>query len=63
MRFLINNFNLPDSPGVYLMKGASGDILYIGKAGSLKDRVRSYFQKGANLTVKTSAMIEQVSGY
>lgn len=61
MRFLINNFNLPDSPGVYLMKDASGDILYIGKAGSLKDRVRSYFQKGANLTVKTSAMIEQVA--
>lgn len=53
--------NLPDSPGVYLMKDAGGDILYIGKAGSLKDRVRSYFQKGANLTVKTSAMIEQVS--
>jgi excinuclease ABC subunit C len=53
--------NLPDSPGVYLMKDASGEILYIGKASSLKDRVRSYFQKGANLTVKTSAMKEQVS--
>ncbi len=53
--------NLPDSPGVYLMKGANGEILYIGKAGSLKDRVRSYFQKGANLTLKTSAMKEQVS--
>ncbi|MBI5179802.1 MAG: excinuclease ABC subunit UvrC, partial [Nitrospirae bacterium] len=53
--------NLPDSPGVYIMKDADGKIPYIGKAGSLKDRVRSYFQKGANLTVKTSAMIEQVS--
>ena len=52
---------LPDSAGVYIMKDADGEILYIGKAGSLKDRVRSYFQKGANLTVKTSAMIEQVS--
>lgn len=61
MHFLINNFNLPNSPGVYIMKDAGGEILYIGKAGSLKDRVRSYFQKGANLTVKTSAMIEQVS--
>lgn len=53
--------NLPDSPGVYLMKDAGGDILYIGKAGSLKDRVRSYFQKSSNLTAKTSAMIEQVT--
>ncbi len=53
--------NLPDSPGVYIMKDAGGEILYIGKAGSLKDRVRSYFQKGANHTVKTSAMIEQIS--
>ena len=61
MHFLINNFNIPDSPGVYLMKDANGEILYIGKASSLKDRVRSYFQKSSNLTVKTSAMIEQVT--
>jgi len=61
MHFLINNFNIPNSPGVYLMKDANGEILYIGKASSLKDRVRSYFQKSSNLTVKTSAMIEQVT--
>jgi len=36
---------LPDEPGVYLFKGTSGEILYIGKATSLKDRVRSYFSK------------------
>jgi len=35
--------NLPDSPGVYLFKGARGKILYIGKAGNLKRRVSSYF--------------------
>jgi excinuclease ABC subunit C len=36
---------LPDRPGVYLMKGARGDVLYVGKAQSLRSRVRSYWQK------------------
>ena len=34
---------LPDAPGVYVMKGADGVVFYVGKAKSLKDRVRSYF--------------------
>ena len=34
---------LPDSPGVYLMKGKKGKLLYIGKAGNLRRRVSSYF--------------------
>ncbi|MEK6576492.1 MAG: GIY-YIG nuclease family protein, partial [Nitrospirota bacterium] len=34
--------NLPPDPGVYLMKDANGDYIYIGKAKSLSDRVRSY---------------------
>jgi excinuclease ABC subunit C len=37
--------NLPDRPGVYLMKNARGDVLYVGKAQSLRSRVRSYWQK------------------
>ncbi len=37
---------LPDKPGVYLMKDARGDVVYVGKAQSLKHRVRSYWQKG-----------------
>ena len=37
--------NLPDDPGVYLMKDTRGHIIYVGKAVSLKNRVRSYFQK------------------
>ncbi len=36
---------LPDRPGVYLMKDAKGDVLYVGKAQSLRSRVRSYWQK------------------
>jgi excinuclease ABC subunit C len=39
--------NLPDRPGVYLMKSARGDVLYVGKAQSLRSRVRSYWQKEA----------------
>ena len=37
---------LPDKPGVYLMRDARGDVVYVGKAQSLKHRVRSYWQKG-----------------
>jgi len=38
--------NLPDRPGVYLLKDARGEVLYVGKAQSLRHRVRSYWQKG-----------------
>ena len=51
---------MPHSPGVYLMKGEQGRILYIGKARSLSDRVRSYFHKGAALTPKIRSMVDQV---
>lgn len=37
--------NLPDTPGVYLMKNSHGEILYVGKAGNLKRRVSSYFNR------------------
>ena len=37
--------NLPDRPGVYLMKDARGEVIYVGKAQSLRSRVRSYWQK------------------
>ena len=52
--------HLPSQPGVYLMKGARGEILYIGKAAVLADRVRSYFQRGGDHTPKTSLMVSQV---
>ena len=37
---------LPTKPGVYLMKDARGQVLYVGKAQSLRNRVRSYWYKG-----------------
>jgi excinuclease ABC subunit C len=51
--------NLPDSPGVYLMKDAKGHVIYIGKALSLWNRVRSYFQKGAK-GEKTEMLVRQI---
>ena len=41
--------NLPDLPGCYIMRNANDDIIYIGKAKNLKNRVRSYF-RGAHDT-------------
>ena len=38
--------NLPDGPGVYLFKDEAKDILYVGKARSIRERVRSYFREG-----------------
>ncbi len=51
---------LPAAPGVYLMKG-KGEILYVGKANVLADRVRSYFQKGADLTPKNRLLVSHVT--
>ncbi|MDE3118694.1 MAG: excinuclease ABC subunit UvrC [Nitrospirota bacterium] len=53
--------HLPAQPGVYLMKNGKGEILYIGKALVLADRVRSYFLKGADHTPKTAVLVGQVA--
>ena len=52
--------NLPGEPGVYLMKDHAGHIIYIGKALSLKNRVRSYFQKSAK-DDKTEMMVRNIA--
>ena len=51
---------LPDKPGVYLMKDASGSVIYVGKAKVLKNRVRQYFQASATHSVKTSVMVSKI---
>ena len=51
---------LPTSPGVYLMKDAEGNILYVGKAANLRDRVRSYFGIREKLTPKLQRLVARV---
>ncbi|HSU58059.1 MAG TPA: excinuclease ABC subunit UvrC, partial [Bryobacteraceae bacterium] len=50
---------LPTEPGVYLYKDASGKILYVGKAKSLRSRVRSYFNEERLADVKTGSLIAE----
>src|SRR3989338_2135319 len=53
--------NLPKSPGVYLMKGNKGDILYIGKAKNLRNRVRSYFQETADIRYSVKFLVSKIA--
>jgi excinuclease ABC subunit C len=52
---------VPDRPGVYLYKDAKGQVIYIGKAASLRSRVRSYFQESRVHDPKTDALVAQIS--
>jgi excinuclease ABC subunit C len=51
---------LPTKPGCYLYKDSNGTILYVGKAINLRNRVRSYFQKSANLTPKVRRLVSHI---
>ncbi|WZL72135.1 excinuclease ABC subunit UvrC [Clostridiaceae bacterium 35-E11] len=51
---------LPEKPGVYLMKDRLGEIIYVGKAISLKNRVRQYFQSSKNHPPKVRAMVANI---
>jgi excinuclease ABC subunit C len=51
---------LPKSPGVYLMRDTEGNILYVGKAANLRNRVRSYFGSRQELTPKIQRMVDRV---
>ena len=51
---------LPDRPGVYLYKDAKAQIIYVGKAASLRSRVRSYFQESRARDPKTDALVGQI---
>lgn len=52
--------HLPDEPGVYLMKNELGDVIYVGKAKSLRKRVRQYFMASRNQTLKVRKMVEHI---
>ena len=53
--------NLPDQPGVYLMHNSDDEVIYVGKAKILKNRVRQYFRKNSNHTPKVRAMVANVA--
>ncbi|MDX9799849.1 MAG: excinuclease ABC subunit UvrC [Spirochaetia bacterium] len=51
---------LPDNPGVYMMKNSRNEIIYIGKAKNLKSRVKSYFSSSAEKELKTSHLVKKI---
>ena len=53
--------HLPDQPGVYLFRDAQGELLYIGKASVLSNRVRSYFQKGTDHSPKNAVLVSHIA--
>lgn len=54
---------LPDKPGVYLHKDKFGQVIYVGKAVSLKNRVRQYFQSSKNMEPKVRAMVSHIEEF
>ncbi len=52
---------LPNSPGVYFHKDSAGEIIYVGKAAVLKNRVRQYFQKSRARDLKTEALVAEIN--
>jgi len=54
---------LPESPGVYLFKDAAGTVLYVGKATSLRSRVRSYFLESRWMDAKTGSLAREIADF
>jgi len=52
---------LPESPGVYLFKDAAGKVVYVGKARSLRNRVRSYFLESRWVDAKTGSLAREIA--
>lgn len=52
--------DLPKNPGVYFHKDKSGEIIYVGKAANLRNRVRQYFQKSRLRDPKTDALVAEI---
>ncbi|MDU1313073.1 MAG: excinuclease ABC subunit UvrC [Clostridium septicum] len=55
--------NLPEKPGVYIMKNNLGEIIYVGKAKILKNRVKSYFQNSKNHSEKVRVMVKNIAEF
>ena len=54
---------LPDKPGVYMHKDKLGNIIYVGKAVNLRNRVRQYFQSSRNMAPKVRSMVSQIAEF
>ncbi|WP_294372349.1 excinuclease ABC subunit UvrC [uncultured Clostridium sp.] len=54
---------LPDKPGVYMMKNSLGEVIYVGKAKILKNRVRQYFQNSKNHSEKVKSMVKNIAEF
>ena len=54
---------LPDEPGVYIMKNEKDEIIYVGKAKILKNRVRQYFHNSADHTLKVKTMVSHIASF
>ena len=63
MIFLQELKKLPESPGVYIMRDKTDDIIYVGKAKILKNRVRQYFQNSANHSLKVKQMVSNIDHF
>ncbi|MEG1923148.1 MAG: excinuclease ABC subunit UvrC [Clostridia bacterium] len=55
--------NLPENPGVYIMYGSGAEVLYVGKAKNLKNRVKQYFFISGNKTEKVMRMVEKIADF
>ncbi|MFZ7121359.1 MAG: excinuclease ABC subunit UvrC [Eubacteriaceae bacterium] len=55
--------SLPDKPGIYLMKDIDGNIIYVGKAINLKNRVRQYFRDSEKSTIKVAIMVDNIEDF
>lgn len=55
--------NLPEDPGVYLMRDKTGTVIYVGKAKILKNRVRQYFQNTERHAPKVKAMVSRIASF
>jgi excinuclease ABC subunit C len=62
-RFASRLTALPARPGVYIMRNEKGDVIYVGKAASLRNRVRNYFGTTHSFEPKTRALVDQISDF